>query len=155
VYIGSSSGLEKKLVDIEDMFLLPTIGWVDKNITGKIIFVFRFIPAFFLSLWLICRRKVAAIFHTGAFVSLPVGLAGFLMRVPVFTLVLDSKPGKAVSLLSRFSTEVFLPYEGDFSSLGGKKKIVTGIPVRESLSEKNYKEALDYFSLEKGKRHCS
>jgi UDP-N-acetylglucosamine--N-acetylmuramyl-(pentapeptide) pyrophosphoryl-undecaprenol N-acetylglucosamine transferase len=134
------------------MFLFPTVGWVDKNLRGKIVFVLRLIPGFFFSIWLISSRKVGAVFHTGAFASLPVGLAAILMRVPLFTLVLDSKPGKAVGLLSRFSTEVFLPYEGTFSSLGGKKKVVTGIPIRESLTQGNYEEAIDYFSLRSGKK---
>ncbi len=137
---------------MKDMFLFPTVGWVGKNLIGKIIFVLRFIPGFFFSVWLISRRKAGAVFHTGAFASLPVGLAGILMRLPVFTLVLDSKPGKAVNLLSRFSTEVFLPYEGEFPSLGGKKKIVTGIPVRKNLMGGNYEEAIDYFSLVAGKK---
>jgi UDP-N-acetylglucosamine--N-acetylmuramyl-(pentapeptide) pyrophosphoryl-undecaprenol N-acetylglucosamine transferase len=152
IYIGSSLGLEKDFVKMKDMFLLPTVGWVGKNPMGKINFVLRFIPGFFFSVWLIARRKVGAVFHTGAFASLPVGLAAILMRVPLFTLVLDSKPGKAVNLLSRFSTEVFLPYKGGFPSLGGKKRVVTGIPIRESLVQGNYEEAVDYFSLHSGKK---
>jgi UDP-N-acetylglucosamine--N-acetylmuramyl-(pentapeptide) pyrophosphoryl-undecaprenol N-acetylglucosamine transferase len=151
-YVGSSLGLEKDFVKMKDMFLLPTVGWVDKNLRGKIIFVLRFIPGFFFSVWLISRRKVGAVFHTGAFASLPIGLAAIVMRVPLFTLVLDSRPGKAVGLLSRFSTEVFLPYEGTFSSLGGKKKVVTGIPIRENLRQGSYEEAVDYFSLRSGKK---
>jgi UDP-N-acetylglucosamine--N-acetylmuramyl-(pentapeptide) pyrophosphoryl-undecaprenol N-acetylglucosamine transferase len=152
IYIGSSSGLEKELVDMKDMFLLPSVGWVGKNLADKFIFIFRLVPAFFYSAFLIKRRKVCAVFHSGAFASLPVGLAGICLGVPVFTLVLDSKPGKAVNLLSRFSAEVFLPYAGDFSFLGGKKKVVTGIPVRESLLKGKYEEAVDYFSLEPGKK---
>lgn len=152
IYIGSSSGLEKEFVTMKDMFLLPTVGWVGKNLVGKIIFIFRFVPGFFFSVWLIIKKRVCAVFHTGAFASLPVGLAGVILRVPVFTLVLDSKPGKAVNLLSRFSREVFLPYEGDFPALKGKKKIVTGIPLREDLTEGKYGEAINYFSLMPGKK---
>ncbi len=152
IYIGSSSGLERDCVYMKDMFLLPTVGWVNKNIIGKIIFIFRFIPSFFISIWVIWRMKVCAIFHTGAFASIPVGLAGPILEVPVFTLVLDSKPGKAVNLLSRFSQEVFLPYEGDFPSLKGKKKVITGIPVRENVNKGRFEEAIDYFSLKPNKK---
>ena len=152
IYIGSSSGLEKEFVTMKDMFLLPTVGWVGKNLMGKVIFIFRFIPGFFFSVWLIIRRRVCAIFHTGAFASLPVGLAGVILRVPIFTLVLDSKPGKAVNLLSRFSKEIFLPYEGDFPTLEGREKVVTGIPLRENLTEGKYGEAVNYFSLMPGKK---
>lgn len=152
IYIGSSSGLEKELVDMKDMFFLPSVGWVGKNLADKFVFILRFIPAFFFAAFLIKREKVSAILHSGAFASLPVGLAGICLGVPVFTLVLDSKPGKAVNLLSRFSTEVFLPYADDFSFLRGKKKVVTGIPVRESLLKGKYEEAVDYFSLEPGKK---
>ena len=152
IYIGSGSGLERDFVDMKDMYLLPTVGWVNKNLIGKIIFVFRFIPGFFFSVWLILRKKVCAVFHTGAFASLPVSLAAVLLGVPVFTLVLDSKPGKAVNFLSRFSKEVFLPYEENFSSLRGRKKVVTGIPLRENLTRGKYGEAINYFSLIPGKK---
>jgi UDP-N-acetylglucosamine--N-acetylmuramyl-(pentapeptide) pyrophosphoryl-undecaprenol N-acetylglucosamine transferase len=137
---------------MKDMYLLPTVGWVNKNLIGKIIFVFRFIPGFIFSAWLIRRKSVCAVFHTGAFASLPVSMAAVLLGVPVFTLVLDSKPGKAVNFLSRFSKEVFLPYEGTFPSLGEKKKIVTGIPLRENLMRGKYGEAINYFSLMPGKK---
>jgi UDP-N-acetylglucosamine--N-acetylmuramyl-(pentapeptide) pyrophosphoryl-undecaprenol N-acetylglucosamine transferase len=152
IYIGSSYGLEKEFVRMKNMFLLPTVGWVGKNLKHKIIFIFRFIPGFFFSIWLIIRKKVGAVFHTGAFASLPVGLAAVLLRVPVFTLVLDARPGKAVGLLSRFSKEVFLPYSGVFPSLKGKKKVVTGIPIRENLTRGKYGEAVNYFSLMPGKK---
>jgi UDP-N-acetylglucosamine--N-acetylmuramyl-(pentapeptide) pyrophosphoryl-undecaprenol N-acetylglucosamine transferase len=152
IYIGSGSGLERDFVDMKDMYLLPTVGWVNKNLLGKIIFVFRFIPGFFFSVWLIIRKKVCAVFHTGAFASLPVSMAAVLLGIPVFTLVLDSKPGKAVNFLSRFSKEVFLPYEEDFPSLKGRRKIVTGIPVREELTRGKYGEAINYFSLMPGKK---
>jgi UDP-N-acetylglucosamine--N-acetylmuramyl-(pentapeptide) pyrophosphoryl-undecaprenol N-acetylglucosamine transferase len=137
---------------MKSMFFLPTVGWVGKNLKDKFIFILRLIPAFFYSAFLIKRMNVCAIFHSGAFASLPVGLAGVCLGVPFFTLVLDSKPGKAVNLLSRFSAEVFLPYAGDFTFLGGKKKVVTGIPVRESLFKGKYEEAVDYFSLEPDKK---
>jgi UDP-N-acetylglucosamine--N-acetylmuramyl-(pentapeptide) pyrophosphoryl-undecaprenol N-acetylglucosamine transferase len=152
IYIGSSSGLEKEFVDFKDMFLLPTVGWVGKNLIGRIIFILRFIPGLFFSMWLITRRRVCAVFHTGAFASLPAGLAGIILGVPVFTLVLDSKPGKAVNLLSRFSSEVFLPYSGAFPSLKGKKQVVTGIPLREDLMRGKYGEAINYFSLMPGRK---
>ncbi len=152
IYIGSGSGLERDFVDMKDMYLLPTVGWVNKNLIGKIIFVFRFIPGFIFSTWLIISKKVCAVFHTGAFASLPVSLAAVLLGVPVFTLILDSKPGKAVNFLSRFSKEVFLPYEEDFPSLRGRKKVVTGIPVREDLTRGKYGEAINYFSLMPGKK---
>jgi len=152
VYIGSSSGLEKEIVKMKDMFLFPTVGWVNKNLMGKIFSFLRFIPGFFMSIWIIYRKKVCAIFHTGAFASIPVGVAGVVLGIPIFTLVLDSRPGKAVNLLSRFSKEIFLPYEGDFPSLGYKKKIITGIPVRENLTQSNYEKAIDYFSLKRNKK---
>ena len=152
IYIGSSSGLEKEFVNMENMFLLPTVGWVGKNFMNKIIFILRFIPGFLFSAWLIITRNVCAVFHTGAFASLPVGLAGVVLGVPVFTLVLDSKPGKAVDLLSGFSKEVFLPYSGVFPSLKGRKKVVTGIPIRENLTQGKYGEAINYFSLMPGRK---
>jgi UDP-N-acetylglucosamine--N-acetylmuramyl-(pentapeptide) pyrophosphoryl-undecaprenol N-acetylglucosamine transferase len=152
VYVGSSSGLEREVVKMKDMYLFPTVGWVNKNMMGKVISFLRFIPGFFMSIWIFYRKRACAVFHTGAFASIPVGIAGAMMRIPIFTLVLDSKPGKAVNLLSRFSKEIFLPYEGDFSSLGDKKKIITGVPVRENLTESSSEDAADYFSLSRNKK---
>lgn len=137
---------------MEEMFLLPTTGWVGKTFIEKVLSSFRFVPGFIFSLFLVWRKKVFAIFNTGAFVSLPISIAGIFLRVPIFTLILDSKPGKAATLLSHFSKEIFLPYEGTFPLIFGKKKTITGIPLREEILKGNPEEALKYFSLKKGKK---
>ncbi|MEA1912645.1 MAG: UDP-N-acetylglucosamine--N-acetylmuramyl-(pentapeptide) pyrophosphoryl-undecaprenol N-acetylglucosamine transferase [candidate division WOR-3 bacterium] len=147
VYIGSSKGLERELVQKEKRFLLPTIGWVDRKFLGKIAFILRFIPSLIFSIYILWSNRVNAIFHTGGFASLPVGIAGIILRIPIFTLVLDSHPGQAVRLLSRFSKEIFLPFPGDFPSLPHGKWSVTGIPIREDILSGDPEEAIEYFSL--------
>jgi len=152
IYIGSNSGIEKRIARREWMYLLPIIGWVDRNTFGKVEFILRFIPSFFSSLFILLRYRPKAILLTGGFASVPVGIAGIIYRMPIFTLILDSEPGLAVRVFSRYSEEVFLPFDSVFPSIRSLKKTVTGIPVREEILSADKNEAIKYFSLDRDKK---
>ena len=152
IYIGSSSGLERRIVTRKGMYLLPVIGWVDKNFFGKIEFIIRFIPSLIISIYILLKFKPSAILLTGGFVSVPTGISGILCKIPIFTLILDWPVGLAARLFSNYSKEVFLPYECNFSTISNLNKIITGIPVREDIFYAHKEEALKYFNLDRDKK---
>lgn len=145
-------GLEKRIARRDRMYLLPVIGWVDRNIFGKFAFLLRFIPSILFSMYIILRYRPKAILLTGGFASGPIGIAGIICRLPIFTLILDSYPGLAVRLFSRYSVEVFLPFDNDFSTIPASNKTVTGIPVRDYILTADKNEAIKYFSLDNDKK---
>jgi UDP-N-acetylglucosamine--N-acetylmuramyl-(pentapeptide) pyrophosphoryl-undecaprenol N-acetylglucosamine transferase len=152
IYMGSSSGLERRIVIRKCMYLLPVIGWVDKNLFGKMEFIIRFIPSLIISIYILLKFKPSAIILTGGFVSVPIGISGILCKVPIFTLILDWPVGLAARLFSNYSEEVFLPYEGNFSTVSNLNKTVTGIPLRKDIFCADKEVALRYFKLDKNKK---
>jgi UDP-N-acetylglucosamine--N-acetylmuramyl-(pentapeptide) pyrophosphoryl-undecaprenol N-acetylglucosamine transferase len=50
------------------------------------------------------REKPTAIFSKGGYVSLPVAIAGWMMKIPVYLHESDSIPGLANKIVGRFAS---------------------------------------------------
>ena len=50
------------------------------------------------------REKPTAIFSKGGYVSLPVAIAGWIMKIPVYLHESDSIPGLANKIVGRFAS---------------------------------------------------
>lgn len=85
-----------------------------------------------LQAWRLLRRSRAdAVFATGGYASVPVGLAARARRKPLIVYLPDVRPGWAVRLLSRLATKIATTAEGSLNELPEGKGVVTGYPVRE------------------------
>jgi UDP-N-acetylglucosamine--N-acetylmuramyl-(pentapeptide) pyrophosphoryl-undecaprenol N-acetylglucosamine transferase len=84
--------------------------------------------------WLILRRfQPDAVFATGGYASVPVGLAARLRRRPLVVYLPDVTPGWAVRLLSRLATRVATTTETSLSRLPAWKGRAAGYPVRAAF----------------------
>ena len=136
-FIGSRSGLEETLLSGMEIsfFSIPT-GKFRRYFTFKnAIDFFSFCLGIVNSLMILIRIKPNVIFSKGGFVSLPVVIAGWLLRVPILAHESDSSPGLAnrVSLrfLSTYCTTFPVPSAMDKRP---KYKIVnTGSPIRAEI----------------------
>ena len=148
-FIGSRSGMEEGL--------LAGVGIVFFSIpTGRLrrYFSFQNVLDFFgfcfgvvCSLFIIYRIKPSVIFSKGGFVSLPVVLAGWLLRVPILAHESDRSPG----LANRISMPFLSTYCTSFPSkedLNTKfRHVYTGSPIRAEMLSGNRargKEVLNY-----------
>jgi UDP-N-acetylglucosamine--N-acetylmuramyl-(pentapeptide) pyrophosphoryl-undecaprenol N-acetylglucosamine transferase len=77
--------------------------------------------------------KADAVFATGGYASVPVGIAARLMRTPLVVFLPDVTPGWAVRLLSRLATRMTTTSEAALVRLPSKKTVVTGYPIREEF----------------------
>ncbi len=86
------------------------------------------------------------IFSKGGYGSLPVVLAGWLLRVPIFLHESDATPGLANKILSRFALEIFVSFpRTEFFS--PKKMILVGNPIRKEILECSQEKAKQFFNL--------
>lgn len=152
IYMGSKYGLEKDLVKHSKMFLLPIIGWVDKNFPGKISFLFRLPVSILISLMIMQYYKPHLLIITGGYASVPPGISAIILNIPVFTLALDIHSGKAVKFFSKFSREVFLSTSEIQKEIDSVPATVTGIPLRENITGCKREKAISYFSLNPRKK---
>jgi len=72
---------------------------------------FQILIGIYQSLILIFNEKPTAIFSKGGYVSLPVAIAGWLLRVPIYLHESDSIPGLANRIVAKFSCGIFCSFE--------------------------------------------
>ncbi len=88
----------------------------------------------FVSSWHIVRSLAPdCILGFGGFTSAPLALAGYLNGVPVALHEANRVPGRAVRLLSRVATRVFLPPGVQLSSARPSTIRHAGLPVRSEI----------------------
>jgi UDP-N-acetylglucosamine--N-acetylmuramyl-(pentapeptide) pyrophosphoryl-undecaprenol N-acetylglucosamine transferase len=91
------------------------------------------------SLGIVRSFRPDAVFATGGYASVPVGVAARILRRPLVVYLPDVTPGWAVRLLSRLATRMATTSERALAHLPAAKTSVAGYPVRG-----------DFWSLDRG-----
>lgn len=136
-YIGSKDGMEKKLIEDEG---IPYYGinagklrrYFDmKNLTDTVKITRGFVDA----LNVLGKVKPEVVFSKGGFVSSPVVWAAWVKRIPVIIHESDMTPGLANKLSIPFAKKICHAFPETEKHLPKEKAVLTGIPVRESLTK--------------------
>lgn len=85
------------------------------------------------ALRLLRAQHPAAVFATGGYASVPVGLAARILRRPLVVYLPDVTPGWAVRLLSRLATRMATTSDRALAHLPARKTSVVGYPVRDDF----------------------
>jgi UDP-N-acetylglucosamine--N-acetylmuramyl-(pentapeptide) pyrophosphoryl-undecaprenol N-acetylglucosamine transferase len=88
-----------------------------------------------------------AVFSKGGFVSVPLVLAAWLLRVPVISHESDVTPGLANRLTYPFCKKICVTFEATARYLPKGKVKVTGTPVRQSLASGDAKAGLEFLEF--------
>ncbi len=94
------------------------------------LFIGQFVKAFFMSLKTLWRLKPEKIISMGGYVSLPVCIAGWLLRIPITTYELNAVPGRAVQWLAPLSQQVLVCFNQTCTFFASKKVQVAPYPLR-------------------------
>ncbi len=104
--------------------------------------VFNILNGIFETIKIIKHKKPKAVFSTGGYVTLPVGIAAFLTRTPLILLEQNSIPGKTNLLLAKVAKLIFTGYPKTNKYFPKTKTIYSGNPVAESTTEVKKKKKL-------------
>jgi len=136
LYIGRLFGIEKNLVENEGIRYKGIFSgkfrryWDWRNFTDPFLIVLGFLQSFFILLF----YRPHIIFAKGGFVTVPVGIAGFLLRISLIIHESDSVLGLSNKILLRFCTKIALGFPLEvYSAFLLKKGIFTGNPVRQEI----------------------
>ncbi len=150
-WIGTKHGLENQVVTDKRI----SFKYLDSSgIRGKSIFhiikgIINLFRSILQSLIHIKKGKPIFILGFGGYITVPVSIAAFIMRVPVYAHESNSIPGTANKINNLISKATFQTFPGTFSDC--KKIILSGNPIQESFSNitrpeikyKNRKETLN------------
>lgn len=96
---------------------------------------------------LLGRFRPDAVFATGGYASVPVGIAAWLRRRPLVVYLPDVTPGWAVRLLARLATRIVTTTERSIAKLPAGKAQAAGYPVRAAFWSAGRAEARKRFGL--------
>ncbi len=156
VYMGSD-GIEKDLAQraglpfysIKTGKLRRYFSWQNFLDVGRI--VWGTLQAFFI----LMRLRPRLVFSKGGFVSVPVSVAAWLLRIPVVSHESDLTPGLANRLIKPFCHLIFYAFPETARYLQGKGAVEVGIPVRQELLQGRADEGrrlCGFPEVENGKR---
>lgn len=141
-YIGTHDGIERELMERQLPYYPISAGklrrYFDlKNLSDP----FKVVKGLFEAHRALRRIKPRVIFSKGGFVSVPVTVAAWLLRIPVVLHESDLTPGLANKLSLPFARELCLTFPESLQHVKGKG-IVTGTPIRSELTEGSRSEGL-------------
>ncbi|MFM8313133.1 MAG: undecaprenyldiphospho-muramoylpentapeptide beta-N-acetylglucosaminyltransferase [Deltaproteobacteria bacterium] len=146
-YVGTAHGMEAKLVPEANFpfFTVKTGSVKDQTLLKIFKTVWSIVLGFIWALRFIFNEKPNAVLGVGGYVSVPVCLAAFVLRVPLFLQEQNSSVGIANRFLGRLAKRIFLGFPQASTYFNEKKCINSGNPLRPGF----YKDPLPPFQPHK------
>ncbi|HXG25493.1 MAG TPA: glycosyltransferase, partial [Candidatus Binatia bacterium] len=135
-WVGGRRGLEDRLVPPAGiplrLLLLRSLRSVGRDV-HLVLDPIRLALSVPQALWLLARRRPAAVFTTGGYVAIPVLLAARLLGVPALMWEGNVVPGKSVRATARLASALAVSFEATCGALAatGRPCFVTGTPIRD------------------------
>lgn len=133
LWLGTETGLEARVVPANG-YKLSTIhikGLRGKGLLRLLLAPFILLMALFQAVKIIRRFKPSAVLGMGGYVSGPVGIAAWMLRVPLYIHEQNAVAGLTNRLLSPFAKLVMQGFPNTFSA--SSKVMTTGNPVRSDI----------------------
>lgn len=136
-YAGTKPYDTEALFENDITFIKVSAGKIRRYFSFlTLVDMFNVFIGFFQALWFLFRTYPDVIFSKGGYASVPVVLAGALLRIPIIMHESDAKPGRASLLTARFARYIAVSFP-EVASLFPKnvqsKIALTGTPIRFSL----------------------
>jgi UDP-N-acetylglucosamine--N-acetylmuramyl-(pentapeptide) pyrophosphoryl-undecaprenol N-acetylglucosamine transferase len=99
----------------------------------------------------VARTRPAVVLSTGGFVSVPIGLAAAVFRVPYLLHEQTLSLGLANRILARVATRILLSHEASLDHLpkrARRRAVVTGNPIRPAVLQGNPAKGLAAYGLD-------
>lgn len=153
LYIGGMDGVEKKMVMAAGITFRGVLcGKLRRYFSFKN-FVDGFkIPVGIVQAYRILKKfKPKVVFSKGGFVSVPVCLAAYKLKIPIIIHESDAVPGLANKIIFRFAEKICVSFKDSIKHLKKyeKKAYFTGNPVRKSILLGDIAKGLKFTSLDK------
>lgn len=135
IYVGSATGMEAKLVPPTgiEFHTVRSKGVKNKGIVASLRAIFTVALSVVWSIRFLLKEKPVAVIGVGGYVSVPISVAAFLLRIPLFLQEQNSSVGIANRFLGRLARKIFLGFGEAASYFPRRKCVVTGNPLRREF----------------------
>ncbi|MFQ3339814.1 MAG: UDP-N-acetylglucosamine--N-acetylmuramyl-(pentapeptide) pyrophosphoryl-undecaprenol N-acetylglucosamine transferase [Gammaproteobacteria bacterium] len=132
IFLGSGAEIERNALKDTNLsyFSIQMEGYRGKGLLAKIKALLLIPKSIYSTAALIKKEKIDAMIGFGGFITVPSGIACFLMRKPLFTHEQNSIHGSANKLLSKIAKINFLGFPLN-SNL--KNEVISGNPIRDTF----------------------
>jgi UDP-N-acetylglucosamine--N-acetylmuramyl-(pentapeptide) pyrophosphoryl-undecaprenol N-acetylglucosamine transferase len=135
-YIGSETGIEKELITkLGVPYYHITTGKLRRYFSlQNFIDPFKVLYGIFQAMVLCFKLKPSIVFSKGGFVSLPVVVGAWLLRIPVIIHESDLTIGLTNKLCFPLATKICVTFPETINQVANKNKgLVTGTPIRKKF----------------------
>ena len=110
-WIGTKTGIENRVIPQDIQFItIPMRGFRGKSIVHKTFSTVGLMVSIFKSIYYIKKNNIDYIICFGGYISLPVGLAAWISRKPLFLHEQNSIIGTSNRILQKFAETLFLGF---------------------------------------------
>ncbi len=152
IYYLGGSGIEKELISKIKNIKFVEVPVCKRNKSCKIcnlILPFKLLNCTYKIKKILKKIKPDVVFSKGGYVSLPVCLASFLLKIPIVSHESDMTMGKANKIIYKISSKMCTTFEKTSENL--KKAIFTGSPIRSELTQGQKSKGLEITKLKDDK----
>ncbi|MGL4402512.1 MAG: undecaprenyldiphospho-muramoylpentapeptide beta-N-acetylglucosaminyltransferase [Fusobacteriaceae bacterium] len=132
LFVGTSTRMEKDIV--------PELGYrfigLDIYPLKKIVNILKMFVAIYNAIKIVIREKPDAIIGFGNYISVPILLAGIILRKKIYLQEQNANIGGTNKFFYRFSRKLFLAFESSYDEIPNKysgKLEVVGNPLRKNI----------------------
>ncbi len=97
--------------------------------------IFKILYSFFYSFYYLLKYRPKLLISAGAYVSVPLAYASFILRIPVIIHQQDIVPGLANRLMAKVASEIGVSFASSLTYFQSKGTLI-GNPYRQQLIEK-------------------
>lgn len=135
LYVGTEHGMESKFVSEKGFpfYTVSTGAIKNQTLIKKLLTVLQLAKGVVWSLGFLLREKPNLTIGVGGYVSAPICIASFLLRIPVFLQEQNASVGIANRCLGKLATKIFLGFKEAEAAFNPKKCIVSGNPLRSDF----------------------
>lgn len=137
VYIGTSEGIEKKLITTQTDYIykeIPAVKFIRKNLLKNLSLPFKLSKSINQAKIILKELRPSIVFSKGGYVSFPVVIASSKLGIPVVCHESDISMGLANKIASKYAKLVCTNFE--VTAKSNKKFICTGSPLPISKLDK-------------------
>ena len=145
LFITTATPIDKKIMSTAPYVthhLQLSLSSISRNPFKLFLFLMQCIMASLRSYSMLKKHRPERIISMGGAVSIPVCLAGKLLKIPIDVYELNAVPGKATLFLAKFAQNILVCFENAKKYLPAAKCITMPYPIRFVPSAKKFSSAI-------------